>query len=106
MRITCDNPYHDAGDGYCIFCHNQKLQEKLRQVTDLEALCRRIVADRACICNVPDHRCGTNLMLEDLERIILRPVVGEKRNSETVCWVCGEEATGKIGAEPRCERHV
>lgn len=22
------------------------------------------------------------------------------------CFVCGAEATGKIGAEPRCERHV
>lgn len=49
-------------------------QDRIRQVTDLEILCRRIISDRACVCNVIGHRCGTNLMLEDLERILLRPV--------------------------------
>lgn len=37
---------------------------------ELQKLARRIISDRACICNVPSHRCGTNQMLEDLGDII------------------------------------
>jgi hypothetical protein len=56
-----------------------QVHDRLRQVTDLEVLCRRIISDRACVCNMPGHRCGTNLMLEDLERIILRPIIDKHK---------------------------
>lgn len=78
-------------DGYeCIFCadcgvhrvevqnwqDNPKCPNTIRnmelQIRDLEALTRRIISDRGCTCNVPGHRCGTNLMLEDLEALIGR----------------------------------
>lgn len=40
------------------------------QVKDLETLARRFIAGRACVCNIPGHRCGTNQMLEDLETVM------------------------------------
>lgn len=36
----------------------------------LYSLAKRIVSDRACVCNDPEHRCGTNQMLEDIEAIM------------------------------------
>lgn len=33
------------------------------------ALACWIVINRGCACNVPGHRCGTNLMLADVARI-------------------------------------
>ena len=44
--------------------------ELIRLKAKLEHLARRFISDRACICNKPGHRCGTNNMLEDLEGVL------------------------------------
>lgn len=38
----------------------------LRQSTTLT---RFVIQNRGCTCNVPGHRCGTNLMLADVAKI-------------------------------------
>lgn len=35
-------------------------------VQKLEFFASWVIENRACFCNKPDHRCGTNQMLEDL----------------------------------------
>ena len=42
------------------------VSEILRKATKL---CRFIIENRGCTCNVPGHRCGTNLMLEDVAKL-------------------------------------
>lgn len=44
----------------------KRLNVALREATKLT---RFIIQNRGCVCNVPGHRCGTNLMLEDVSRI-------------------------------------
>ena len=53
----------------------------------LEKFARWLICNRACVCNEPGHRCGTNLMLEDLQAI-----VGPER-----CGCCGEELPHPLG---------
>lgn len=43
---------------------------RLRQVRELTLLVHQIIANRACICNRAEHRCGTNQMLDDLAAIL------------------------------------
>ena len=40
--------------------------EILRQSTTLTGF---VIQNRGCVCNVPGHRCGTNLMLADVAKI-------------------------------------
>ena len=41
-------------------------------VLNLEILTKEIISNRGCTCNVAGHRCGTNLMLEDLRALLGR----------------------------------
>lgn len=31
MRITCDNPHHDAGHGVCTFCVQKRIDEAVQK---------------------------------------------------------------------------
>lgn len=31
MRITCDNPHHDAGEGVCVFCVNDRVRKAVEE---------------------------------------------------------------------------
>ena len=42
-------------------------QDGRRRLRHLAEVARQIVEMRACVCNKPGHRCGTNLMLDDIE---------------------------------------
>lgn len=44
----------------------KRLNAALREATKLT---RFIIQNRGCVCNMPGHRCSTNLMLEDVSRI-------------------------------------
>lgn len=44
-----------------------------RKIMELTLLVRQIISNRACVCNRPEHRCGTNQMLDDLEAILNGP---------------------------------
>lgn len=37
MRITCDNPHHDAGEGYCIHCHHKRRHDLEKERDDWQA---------------------------------------------------------------------
>lgn len=49
----------------------QQRDNALRRLERLAAFTRWIIGNRACVCNAPAHRCGTNLMLDDLDEILL-----------------------------------
>jgi hypothetical protein len=40
-----------------------------RVARDAAKLCRFVIRNRGCGCNVAGHRCGTNLMLADVAKI-------------------------------------
>lgn len=30
MRIVCDNPHHDAGEGVCVFCVQNRIKDAVK----------------------------------------------------------------------------
>jgi len=52
---------------------NMAIEKERRRCNDIlrkaTKLTRFVIENRGCCCNAPGHRCGTNLMLEDVSRI-------------------------------------
>lgn len=78
IPCTCGSIERKGGHHWdCPVILHSYARDLERQIQELAKLARRFIADRACVCNVPGHRCGTNQMLEDLESVVQCGVLPE-----------------------------
>lgn len=46
MRIVCDNPHHDAGEGVCVHCVQKRIDEAVQAERER---CARIAASQEAL---------------------------------------------------------
>lgn len=80
-----------------------QIEETRKIVERLATLCGRIIHDRACVCNEPGHRCGTNLMMEDLSMVLdgFEPARLEEITKNVMAYAKGLLALKRGDEKPR-----